>query len=194
MSRPNWLSHVQALGVPGGLGLIMMLVSAWVILMWVPDRHAQTEALSSQVRHLRHDLQSNLTAEGVNQDDAGRQSPERAWQSMWDTLPLDSQRVELLKKLTSSAAKMGISSSSIQYRGALESWSVHAGQALWRQRLTLPVQGRYGDLRSWIGTVLSRPYVSLDALDIQRSDTSSDVVSGRVSLSLWWRVEREGAP
>ena len=96
--------------------------------------------------------------------------------------------------MTSSAAKMGVSAQSIQYQGGQEPWSAHAGQALWRQRLTLPVQGRYGDVRAWIGTLLSRPYVSLDTLEIQRSDTASDLISGRVSLSLWWRVEQGGTP
>lgn len=182
------------------LGLILVVASAWTILVWVPERQNQIDTVSSQARHLRHELQSSMaqtSSGGVQADtssDISRLAPDQAWQSVWDALPLDSQRLEILKRVTSSAAKMGVSAQSIQYQGGQESWSAHAGQALWRQRLTLPVQGRYGDVRAWIGTLLSRPYVSLDTLEIQRSDTASDLISGRVSLSLWWRVEQGGTP
>lgn len=194
MTRPNWLLHVQALGLPGALGLLMLLTSTWGFFVWLPDHQAQADVLASQVRHLRHDLQTDRAVQGRGGSDTNRMVPDQSWQTVWDALPLDSQRIEILKRVTSVASKMGVSSQSIQYRGALEPWSAHAGQALWRQRLTLPVQGRYGDVRAWLGTLLSRPYVSLDTLDIQRSDTASDLVSGRVSLSLWWRVEQGGSP
>jgi hypothetical protein len=196
MIRAIWLRHLRALGIPGGVGLVLLLACAWAFTVLAPDRQAQVDALSSQVRHLRHDLLSDVgdqaTAGGAGTD-LGRMSPDQAWQSVWDAFPLDSQRLAILKRVTSSAVKMGVSSQSIQYHGAKEPWSEHAGQSLWRQRLTLPVQGRYGDLRAWIGTLLSQPCVSLDTLDIQRADTASDMVSGRVSLSLWWRVE-QGRP
>lgn len=200
MTRSSWGQHVRALGLPGLLGVLLAGGSAWVLMAWVPERQEQVQMLASQVRQLRHELQSGSSpgsghaAKGGTVSDVSPVAPDQAWQSVWDALPVDSQRLEILKRVTSSAAKMGVSSQSIQYQGALEAWSVHAGQALWRQRLTLPVQGRYGDVRAWIGTLLSRSYVSLDTLDIQRSDTASDQVSGRISLSLWWRVDQGGAP
>lgn len=195
MSRSSWpglvRAHLLAIGLPGMVGLILVVASAWTILVWAPERQNQIDTVSSQARHLRHELQSSMAQ---TSSDISRLAPDQAWQSVWDALPLDSQRLEILKRVTSSAAKMGVSAQSIQYQGGQESWSAHAGQALWRQRLTLPVQGRYGDVRAWIGTLLSRPYVSLDTLEIQRSDTASDLISGRVSLSLWWRVEQGGTP
>lgn len=200
MTPSSWGRHVRALGLPGLLGVLLAGGSAWVLVAWVPERQEQVQMLASQVRQLRHELQSGSSpgsghaAKGGTVSDVSPVAPDQAWQSVWDALPVDSQRLEILKRVTSSAAKMGVSSQSIQYQGALEDWSVHAGQALWRQRLTLPVQGRYGDVRAWIGTLLSRSYVSLDTLDIQRSDTTSDQVSGRISLSLWWRVDQGGTP
>ncbi|MDE2594155.1 MAG: hypothetical protein KGL57_07935, partial [Burkholderiales bacterium] len=111
-----------------------------------------------------------------------------AWQTVWDTLPDDAQRMASMAAVTSAAQKLGVNVASVQYRGAVEPWSAHQGQALWRQRMSMPIEGRYGDVRAWLGTLLGQSTLSLDTLDVTRSDTSTDLVKGRVSLSLWWRT------
>lgn len=63
-------------------------------------------------------------------------------------------------------------------------------QGLWRQRLTMPVEGNYPAIRIWLHSLLTQPALSLDALDIQRPEVMSDQVKGQVSVSLWWRQAR----
>jgi hypothetical protein len=63
-------------------------------------------------------------------------------------------------------------------------------QGLWRQRLTMPVEGNYPAIRIWLHSLLKQPALSLDALDIQRPEVMSDQVKGQVSVSLWWRQAR----
>ena len=97
------------------LGLILVVASAWTILVWVPERQNQIDTVSSQARHLRHELQSLLvqTHQAVSLP-----TPEQAWQSVWRPLPLGSQRLEFPKRVTPSAANMRESAQSIPTQGA----------------------------------------------------------------------------
>ncbi len=81
-----------------------------------------------------------------------------------------------------SARERGLALTTVQFNGAAQGTT-----GLWRQRLVLPVEGRYADVRSWLGQLLGEPALSLDALDIQRTDVMSDTVKAKVSVSLWWR-------
>lgn len=187
-----WL-NLRRLGLPGLLGLSLMLVAAWMHWNWVPAQQLQLDVLASNVRQVRSELQQDAlssvqSAATKRPWDLSGLSPEAAWQTVWDTLPGDAQRVAMLNSVTTSARKLGVNMASIQYRGAIEPWSLQPGQALWRQRMTMPVEGRYGDVRAWLGTLLNQPNLSLDTFEINRGDTSTDLVKGRVGLSLWWRT------
>ncbi|HET8869950.1 MAG TPA: hypothetical protein VFM48_05860 [Aquabacterium sp.] len=191
------LNAWHVFGLPGLLGVSLLATCAWGYGQWLPEQQAQRDVLASQVRHLRHDLQAASASPAKMSDRSGWDVrglvPAQAWQSVWETLPDASQRLALLAAVTSSAVKLGVQPPSIQLQGKVEAWSIHQGEALWRQRLTMPVSGRYADVRAWLGTLLSQPALSLDAVDLSRGDTSSDQVKGQVSVSLWWRVPTEGA-
>lgn len=201
MKTPQaWIRAVwHLLGLPGLLGGGLLIAAVLAYVQWLPAQQAQLEDLSSQVRHVRHDLQQAAGPEEANAvpratwDVRGLQ-PDAAWQAVWDALPDVSQRMALLGEVTRSAAKLGVQPPSIQYQGKVEPWSIHDGQALWRQRMTMPIEGRYGDIRAWLGTLLTQSALSLDSIDLARSDTLSDVVKGQISVSLWWRVSTGGTP
>ena len=188
----------RSLGLPGLVGLALLLGGAWVEGKWLPAQQAEVEAKASRVRQLRSTLREHAAGQAAQAEqraqpgavDWARLSPEVAWQSVWDTLPDASQRVSLLKAISHSATQLGVNSQSIQYRGGIEAWSSHQGQALWRQRVAMPIEGRYADVRAWLGTLLGQSALSLDTLELSRSDTSTDSVKGRVSLSVWWRVSQ----
>ncbi|HEX5312079.1 hypothetical protein [Aquabacterium sp.] len=185
----------RSLGLPGLVGLALLLGAAWVERQWLPAQQAEVEAKASRVRQLRNSLREHAAGQAEQEAQPGavdwaRLSPDVAWQSVWDTLPDASQRVSLLKAISHSATQLGVNSQSIQYRGGIEAWSSHQGQALWRQRVAMPIEGRYADVRAWLGTLLGQSALSLDMLELSRSDTSTDSVKGRVSLSVWWRVSQ----
>lgn len=192
------LKLAREMGLPGLIGVVLLMAAAWGQWQWVPQQQTALDDLSSQVRHLRHDLQSTIAQEPNDRPrsawDVRGLAPEAAWQAVWDALPDAAERIHLLGAVTTSAAKLGVQPPSIQYQGKTEPWSMHGGQALWRQRMTMPIEGRYGDVRAWLGTLLMQPDLSLDAMDLARSDTTSDVVKGQISLSLWWRVSTGGKP
>lgn len=194
--------RLRPLGLPGVLGLALLGVAAWVHWQWLPVQQDEVNAQASRVRHMRATLRQlgerNSTGQAGGDAKSGASAlaklpPDVAWQTVWDALPDGSQRVSLLQAISHSASKLGVNSQSIQYRGSVESWSNHQGQALWRQRVAMPVEGRYGDVRAWLGTLLGQSALSLDALELNRSDTTADWVKGRVSLSVWWRVSQAGS-
>ncbi len=203
MNAHRWLTHLRGLGVPGSMGLVLIVIGAWVQMQWLPVQHTQVDAMASDVRRLRHDLQAGAAPSGAV-GGAGRalKQPwdvsdlpaDQAWQAVWETLPDETQRVSLLRAVTSSAHQLGVMVPSVQYRGTVEPWSSHQSQALWRERMTMPIEGRYGDVRAWLGTLLNQPNLSVDTLDLNRADTSTDQVKGRVSLSLWWRTSAGRKP
>lgn len=201
MNRAMWQVVLLRVGVPGWLGVGLLALAAWVHWSWLPVQRDQVDALASEVRHVRHELQDGGDASSFSRAPSATQpwdlrglSPDAAWQTVWETLPDEAQRMTWLAAVTNSAQKVGVHVASVQYRGALEPWSHHQGQALWRQRMAMPIEGRYGDVRAWLGTLLNQSNLSLDTVEVTRGDTTTDQVKGRVSLSLWWRTQAGRAP
>ena len=176
----NWSSLPRRLGLPGWIGLVLLAGSAWVNGSWLPQQTIQAEALASQARRLRHDLLAEQATAVKAQQVL---TPEAAWQALQKGLPSAEQRTALQESVLASALGSGLTLSAVQFTGTAPGMP-----GLWRQRLTLPVEGRYEDVRAWLAQLLVQPALSLDALDIQRGDVMSDAVKARASVSLWWRT------
>jgi hypothetical protein len=171
---------LKRLGLPGLLGIVLLGGAAWVNWSWLPQQQAQADALASKARQLRHDLLAGAARP------ARATTPDAAWQSLRQSLPVFTQRTQLQSEILASARRLDLSLKAVQFKGGLE-----GATGLWRQRLVMPVEGRYVDVRAWVGQLLSQHALSLDALDIQHSDVMSDTVKARVSVSLWWRPAGE---
>ena len=175
----NLMNLMKRLGLPGVAALGLLAAAAWAHWSWLPQQQAQVDQLGSQVRKLRHDLLSEGGAAGAPKATV---SPEGAWQSMWQGLPDAGQRTALQSEVFSSARTLGLSLSAVQFKGARD-----GVPGVWRQRMVIPVEGRYVDVRAWLTQLLAQPALSLDALDVQHTDVMGDSVKARVSVSLWWR-------
>ena len=90
----------------------------------------------------------------------------------------------LLQAISHSASKLGVNSQSIQYRGSVESWSNHQGKPCGGSEWPCRWRGATAMCEAWLGTLLGQSALSLDALRVNRSDTTADWVKGRVSLSV----------
>ncbi|MGH6645585.1 hypothetical protein [Aquabacterium sp.] len=175
------LHLLKRLGLPGLVGLLVLAGAGWGQAVWLPRQQAEAEAQASRARQLRHEL---LAADATGAKRAAERvlTPDAAWQSLWSQLPDSSQRTALQSQVLSSARDQGLSLSAVQFKGGPE-----GPPGLWRQRLTMPVEGRYADVRAWLALLLSEPALSLDAVDLQRTDVMGDAVKARISVSLWWR-------
>jgi hypothetical protein len=171
---------VNRLGLPGLLGTLLLGAAAWCQWGWLPPQREQVEAQASKARQLRHELLKSGPEAGGS---ASALTPAEAWQTLWQKMPEATQRTPLQSTVMASARERGLILTTVQFNGAAQGTT-----GLWRQRLILPVEGRYMDVRSWLGQLLSEPALSLDALDIQRTDVMSDTVKAKVSVSLWWRL------
>lgn len=172
---------LKRLGMPGLLGLLLLAGAAWAQWIWLPRQNSLADQQASRVRQLRHELLALAPKDGKPAQVV--LTPDAAWQALWQKLPDAAQRTELQSQVLASARDRGLSLSTVQFKGAPE-----GPAGLWRQRLTLPVEGRYADVRAWLAQLLNEPALSLDALDLQRTDVMGESIKARVSISLWWRT------
>jgi hypothetical protein len=177
---PRWL---RQWGWPGLIGAALLLACAWFTQLELPRRHEALAQAESDVRRLRHGLIARATpGSAVASEAQSLNEPGQAWASLWSGLPDESQRMARQARVLASAEQVGVPLQSVQWQGEAVKWLAPAGpgsgsdalpSGLWRQRMTMPLQGE--------------PGLTVDAIDIQRSDVQSDQVRAQVSLSLWWR-------
>lgn len=182
MNPLRWLAQ---LGLAGIAGLLMLGGVAWVSQTWLPAQRAQIDDIGSQARRVRHEMQTPVEVAS---------SPDQAWQTLWQGLPQADQSVALQSAVLSAAKDHGLMVSAVQYDGSRMAWSAHEGHALWRQRMVMPLEGRYPDVQAWLMQILKEPALSIDKLSIERGDAMSDHVKANVSVSLWWRKPEVAHP
>lgn len=190
----QWPRVVQRLGLPGLLGLVAMAGALW----WQQTStsvHADTEAALQEADRLRSVLRQasidvqNRASDGQDGTDAALMPPTAAWQTLWQRLPLASQRMTLQSQVWRSAQTLGLQLPSLQVQAQRETWVPTSadGHGLWRQRMQLPVEGSYDSVRAWVQALQQVPGLGIDGLDVQRPDPRSEGVKAQVRLSLWWR-------
>lgn len=190
-SSLNASAVLSMLGLPGLLGIALLILSAWFYWGEAP---LEAQALQAQTDAI-NDLRAQLSQQSSSQDPADKTqdqslSVDAAWPAAWQSLPAfgHGSETEPQAAILAMAKRQGVLAGSVQFQHD----SVAALPGLQRQRLVLPVQATYPSLRAWLQAVMQAPgwghAVSLDALDISRKDVMSDAIEARVSLSLWWRA------
>lgn len=174
---------LRSAGVPGLVALGLGLAVAWGWGIWLPALQAELVDAQDQVAQLRQRLKAGVDPArhaDVHQADGA----EATWQALWASLPTAADAMHRQGALLSAATSQGLSIESVQYRGS----ATQALPGLWRQQVSLPLEAPYPAIRAWLGWVLQQPALSVDALDIARTDPMSEAVKARVQLSLWWRT------
>jgi hypothetical protein len=184
---------LSRLGLAGALGLALLAACGWAQWSWLPAQQEAAARLASDARYLRHALQETALTPPASSQPAAFSTPDQAWQALWQQLPQAERRVALQGAVLKAAREQGVQVQSVQYQGQRQNWADQGGETLWRQRMTMPVQGRYVDLRNWLGQLLREPSLSVDALSVQREGVQSEAVVAQVSVSLWWRQSAKGA-
>lgn len=182
------------LGVPGWIGLMLCVgcVTAWVGLL--PQLRTEVDAQREQVSLLREQLGRSVAgAQGANAPEQPlAQRAQVAWGRWWQALPDRQQGMRMQADVLAAAKAHGVLTQSVQFQGG----PMKALPTLWRQQLSLPAQALYPALRAWLAQLSSQKALSIDSLDISRSDPMSEQVKAQVTVSLWWRLPASsgGAP
>lgn len=192
-SSLNASTVLSMLGLPGLLGIVLLMLAAW--FYW-GEASIEAQALQAQTDAV-NDLRAQLSQQSQPTEDANNNNSKQqaltldaAWPAAWQALPAfgHGSETEPQAAILAMAKRQGVLAGSVQFQHD----SVAALPGLQRQRMVLPVQATYPALRAWLQAVMQAPgwghAVSLDALDISRKDVMSDAIEARVSLSLWWRA------
>lgn len=187
----GWLAR---LGWPGLTGLLMLgiaLLGHWQVM---PEMQAALDEDEAQALHLRGQLQSGAAAL-MSAKASVRSAPvadeltpallRDTWGRTWASLPPRAEAVARQGAVLTQASTLGVVVPTVQYRGG----ALPSLPSVWRQQMVLPVEASYPALRAWLGAVLQDKAISLDALDVVRSDPMNDQVKARVALSVWWRED-----
>ena len=185
---------VQRLGLPGVLGLLAMAMAVYLQhdMSRLQSDLDSAQQQADQARAVLRQASRDLQAQGQGQAGAGTtpaMTPVVAWQTLWQRLPLASQRMSLQSQVWRSAQTLGLQLPSLQVQAQQETWvpTIADGHGLWRQRMQLPVEGTYDTVRAWVQALQQVPGLGIDGLEVQRPDPRSEVVKAQVRLSLWWR-------
>jgi hypothetical protein len=190
-SRRQLTTLLRQCGLPGMLALALGLAALCGWLVWLPQQHAELAEQQDRIAHLRSQLAaatrptpaSLLPAPGAAKGPTA-QDLQPTWDRLWGSLPDAVDATRLQSDLLAMAGERGVAVQTVQYRGA----PLKGQPRLWRQQISLPVETSYPALREWLQWMLQQPAISVDGLDVSRTDVMGDRLKARVQVSLWWRM------
>jgi Tfp pilus assembly protein PilO len=177
------------LGVPGWLGVALGMMAAVAWLGVLPQHQSLLEEQQAQATHLRERLSRAAAGRGASAPELPvAKRAQEAWAVLWHEMPNQQQGMKMQADVLVAAKSRGVNLQTVQFNGA----PVKALPGIWRQQMSLPVEAPYPSLRAWLAQLSSQSALSIDSLDINRTDPMSDMVKARVTVSLWWQVPMAG--
>lgn len=164
---------VKRLGVPGWLGLLLLLTVAWLQLYELPRLQRQkltaTLAVQVQVQQLASALRSER-----GQDNASH------WRLLRGQLPELNNQSTLLANMLETARTQGLQPQGLQ----VSAQDVAAVPCLQSLQISLPVRASYASLRAWMEQSLAnQPGLALDGLSLRRNDLNADEFDAQLSFT-----------
>ncbi|MFG6468106.1 hypothetical protein [Roseateles sp. BYS87W] len=158
------------LGGPGLVG-VGALVAAAVLAGLGQRWDAQTQRLQDEARALRAQARPQATAEAP--------LSVQQWQA---SLPAPADRQQRLADLLELAIRLDLNPARTEHR-------LSTSEGLERLRVTLPVTGRYAQVRRFIAAALAHdPALSLDAIKLRRVSPQAAEVEAEMQWSLHGRA------
>jgi hypothetical protein len=167
----------QQLGWPAALGIVLLIGAAWLLLVVRPGYDS---ALQSLLR--AHVATLDSASRGpVAVSSARSRDPRDAVRDSW---PSVSARGESIAQLVKLLEREGVVADRAEYT------TEDQEPGLARLRVTVPVEGRYADLRALIAALLNGlPHAALDGVQLERQEDGASRLSGTLRLSLFFRKE-----
>lgn len=162
---PWWF--VLALCAGGLMGLAMVVL---------PTLNTQLAASEATLAELRARAASRQEPQA-----APLSASERNYQVFQQTLAEEKQVLPTIKAILDAAKEHKLLSTRADYQRGRD-----ANAQVETLQMTVPVKGRYRDIRRWVEEILAtQPSVSLNELGFKREDIGADQIEAKVRLTLW---------
>ena len=166
-------------GWPALAGGMLLVASIAIVLSATEPTRAQIASLEQQRKQLR----APVDAPGSAQRAVAPLSPQAQLQNFYASFPARSTLPAALMQLHRVANRVGLKATRADYRDTVET-----GTPLVRIKIEIPVSGSYGAIRIWIAELLKAlPSLTLEGLDLKRSDIGKPQLDARVRFQLLLR-------
>jgi hypothetical protein len=174
LRRLSWWWHLN-LGRLGVVAVVLSLVTA-ALALWVRPALMQAQAVA-----LRNDMEREQAAARLSPAGsvAAQRDPREDW---FEALPEDSGRSTIVVRLLTLLHASRVTDDTADYVAEEQE------PGLLRVRVTVPVNGRYTEVRELVGRVLDRlPNAALDSIELEQQPDERQALSGQLRLSLFFR-------
>lgn len=170
--------HLVRLGVPGLLGLVMLVGAAAVITLNILPRNAELAGLDRKVASAAEELRRLEQGEGGT---PVSYTPAESLALFYKDLPVESEIPAWLEKIYGIAAQENLALESGEY-ALVRAKSGHLNQ----YRISFPVKGGYPSIRRFISKVLATaPAIALESVSLKRESVGQGAVESRVVFLLY---------
>lgn len=179
----------QQLGLPGAVGVLLLVLAAWGQWVSLPALQREVARTTQEAQRVRQAVPRGAAAAAL------QLTPEQAVAALLARLPTPAQRSGVLAGILQAAREQNLAIDTLQLHQS-DAGADGADAGVSRQQIDVPLKGSYAQIRAWLVRLLQeQPALSLDALQLKRADAQTDQLDARISLSLWvFDGARAGAP
>jgi hypothetical protein len=176
--RIRW--RTEQLGIPGKIGLGLLVFSIVFFAAAVLPRQAESSALMMQAEA----MQARVKAEPVAHEGKGirpKMSGSQALKVFYAFFPNTDSTPFWIGEVTQAAAKHGVEINGTEYRMDREQ-----EVKLARYEMVLPVRGQYPQIRGFVAdTLRAVPAMALVDVAIKRESVESDLLEANLKFNLY---------
>ena len=108
-------------------------------------------------------------------------SPQASLKAFYKLLPAEDQAPKAFQQILAMANDQGVEPEKSEYQSAR-----NPAAAFTRYQMTLPLHGRYLDIRKFVIQVLNTlPNVALSEINVKRGESNSEQVEARLRFSIY---------
>ncbi|WP_286162376.1 type 4a pilus biogenesis protein PilO [Methylobacillus flagellatus] len=171
--------RIHYLGWQGLLGLTLLLGSLLAVLMLIMPLSQQVQQQEQALSELRQRAAARQHA-GIQALD---RSPQAQLRRFYEQLPEETASTTLLAELLTLAVDNGL-----QIDKADHALQPQPAAGFFRYQITLPLHGRYVDIRRFSSQLLNRlPSAALSEISLQRPDAAATEIDARLRFTVFLR-------
>jgi len=168
-----------AVGWPGVVGLVLLVVGAVGQFVLVPQQQAVAANARSEAERSHEDY-LRIAGGGKN----GRDDTAATLARFRELLTPEKQADEAMETIQRDAQKNGLAPAGTEYK-----WQRQPSAKLAEVRIVMPLKAGYAPLRAFVRDVLTDvPGLALEQFDLQRDNIGATVVDARLRFSLFLKA------